>query len=492
LPDPSFAAYVRLLDYVGHAAEVLVALTALLVVWRQRNLSLRALRGIELGLFGLACALLALWQFRWFQSGHLRSFAGADRGRDAVLLASGGLTSPWLMLIMVYGTSIPNTGRRCAAVVTCMAVVPILLTLVVAYQDPLLRPALLVDFLPGNLLVWLLVAGAIAVYGSHRVSTLRREVFAARELGQYRLKRCLGAGGMGEVYLAEHRLLRRPCAVKLIRPERAGDASSLQRFEREVQTMATLKHWNTVEIYDYGRADDGTFYYVMEYLPGWNLDDLVERHGVLPAGRVVHVVRQLCAALREAHAVGLVHRDIKPGNIILCERGGVCDVVKLLDFGLVKTVAPRGGSSALTLEGIIVGTPDYMSPEQAQGKLQLDGRSDIYSLGAVMYYLLTGRAVFDHENVMRVIAAHITDPVLPPSVLQAEVPADLESVVLHCLQKDAGQRFASAEALAEAVNRCACAAHWSPEQAAAWWNEHPVPDAADPKESARSGATIPT
>src|SRR5262249_16201752 len=152
-------------------------------------------------------------------------------------------------------------------------------------------------------------------------------------------------------------------------------AGSLKRFEREVQAMATLKHWNTVDVYDYGRAEDGTFFYVMEYLQGWNLRDLVEHHGVLPPGRVVQILRQVCAALREAHAIGLVHRDIKPGNIILCERGGACDVIKLLDFGLVKTVAARG-DDGLTMEGAILGTPQYMSPEQAQGAHRVDGRSD--------------------------------------------------------------------------------------------------------------------
>ena len=203
----------------------------------------------------------------------------------------------------------------------------------------------------------------------------------ARQLGQYRLGRCLGAGGMGEVYLGEHLLLRRPCAIKLIRPERVGDPKNLQRFEREVRATATLTHPNTIQIFDYGHADDGTFYYVMEYLEGMTLEQLVTAHGPLPPARAIHCLRQLCGALREAHAIGLIHRDIKPGNVMVCERGGVPDVVKLLDFGLVLSLGGAQDGERLTQQGAISGTPAYMSPEQAEGREDLDLRSDIYSLG---------------------------------------------------------------------------------------------------------------
>src|SRR5207302_6745989 len=195
------------------------------------------------------------------------------------------------------------------------------------------------------------------------------------QLGQCRLVRRRGAGGMGEVYLGEHLLLRRACAIKLIRPDHAGDATNLSRFEREVQAMATLTHWNTVEIYDYGHATDGTFYYVMEYLPGLSLQELVDRHGPLPPGRAIHFLRQLCAALHEAHAIGLIHRDIKPSNVIACQRGGVYDVAKLLDFGLVvQTVnlPSQGDSDELTAHGTILGSPPFISPEQAKGKGPVD------------------------------------------------------------------------------------------------------------------------
>ena len=234
----------------------------------------------------------------------------------------------------------------------------------------------------------LVLSCVIAVWGVRTMGRLRRQAFEARQLGQYRLKQLLGAGGMGEVHLAEHVLLKRPCALKLIHPDKAGNPNTLARFEREVQATARLSHWNTVEIFDYGRTDDGTFYYVMEYLPGLNLHQLVEMFGPLPAERAIHLLMQTCDALSEAHAKGLVHRDIKPGNIFAANRGGVFDVAKLLDFGLVKPIADWG-DSAVTQDGMVAGSPLFMSPEQATAD-SVDARSDIYSLGATAYFLLHG------------------------------------------------------------------------------------------------------
>ena len=250
----------------------------------------------------------------------------------------------------------------------------------------------------------LLILAVGSTFGARTISRLRRQVAEARQLGQYRLRRRIGAGGMGEVYLAEHQLLKRPCAVKLIRPGDVADPKALARFEREVRLTATLSHPNTVEIYDYGRTEDGTYYYVMEYLPGLSLAELVERHGPLPPGRAVYLLRQVCGALREAHAAGLIHRDIKPSNIFAARRGGMDDVAKLLDFGLVLPAA-TAGAPHLSGEGQILGTPLFMSPEQATGGRELDERSDIYSLGAVAYYLLTGRPPFDEGDGMRLLIA---------------------------------------------------------------------------------------
>jgi eukaryotic-like serine/threonine-protein kinase len=278
---------------------------------------------------------------------------------------------------------------------------------------------------------------------------------------------------MGEVFLAEHELLKRPCAVKLIRPEVVFQAATIDRFEREVRINATLSHPNTVEIFDYGRTEDGTYYYVMEYLPGMSLEDVVERYGPLPPGRAVYLLRQVALALQEAHEAGLIHRDIKPSNIFAARRGGMDDVAKLLDFGLVRRAATA--SSARTSDDWqILGTPLYMSPEQATNSRPLDVRSDIYSLGAVAYFLLTGKPPFNAATAIEAIAAHARDPVVPPSQIRDQVPADLDAVVLRCLAKDPTERFPDAESLENALGRCLCASSWNKALARRWWNDSKV------------------
>jgi serine/threonine-protein kinase len=272
---------------------------------------------------------------------------------------------------------------------------------------------------------------------------------------------------MGEVYLAEHQLLKRPCAVKLIRPDRVTDPTALARFEREVRLTATLSQPNTVQVYDYGRTEDGTYYYVMELLEGLSLAELVDRHGPLPPGRAVYLLRQVCGALREAHAAGLIHRDIKPSNIFAARCGGLGDVAKLLDFGLVLP-SPGAVAPHLSEEGQILGTPLFMSPEQAMGGRPLDERSDIYSLGAVAYYLLAGRPPFEKGGGLGVMLAHVHDPVVPPSRVRPTIPEDLERVVLRCLAKDADDRFPDAASLERALGECACSGDWDQERASRW------------------------
>jgi serine/threonine-protein kinase len=317
-----------------------------------------------------------------------------------------------------------------------------------------------------------LVAALVGVYGTHIINAARREAFKARQFGQYQLLEKLGSGGMGEVYKAEHVLLKRPCAMKLIKPDSDADAAALARFETEVKATSKLTHWNTIEIYDYGHTEDGTFYYVMELLPGLSLEELIEHHGPLPPGRVVHLLRQVCGALQEAHDVGLIHRDIKPANIFSAQRGGVFDVAKLLDFGLVKERTARPGDEAASGYGSFSGTPLYMSPEQALAYEDVDGRADIYALGAVAYYLLIGKPPFSGMNVIQLLAAHAGGEVTPPTTVNAKVPADLERVVLRCLEKKAEDRFPDASTLGKALDACQCATDWTVEAAATWWSEN--------------------
>jgi eukaryotic-like serine/threonine-protein kinase len=440
-----------------HILIVLILTFLSLPLCRTCEVSLKKLRVAELLIFGLPAAFFVMLQHRVTLEDARRGFMSAP--------------SPfWLLLIFTYGMFIPNTWRRAALVIGGMALAPVVLIVVMMLAYPQVAAVMTTVGLIQHVLV-MLVASVASVFGTHLINTLRREAFEARQLGQYRLIAPLGAGGMGEVYLGEHRMLKRPCAIKLIRPEQAGDPRVLARFEREVQMTAKLSHWNTIEIFDYGRTDDGTFYYVMEYLPGLSLEHLLDRYGPMPAERVVHLLRQTCQGLREAHGIGLIHRDIKPGNVFTAQRGGLYDVAKLLDFGLVKPLAEMP-AARLTVDGAISGTPLFMSPEQARGQDNIDARSDIYSLGAVAYALLSGRAPFERSSPLEVMIAHARDEVAPPSQHQPDVPADLERVILRCLAKRPEDRFQDVESLEQALSECAAADQWTQERAAQWWQEH--------------------
>jgi serine/threonine-protein kinase len=297
---------------------------------------------------------------------------------------------------------------------------------------------------------------------------------------------------MGAVYRARHAMLRRPTAVKLLRPDRAG-AHEVLRFEREVQTTAQLSHPNTVAIYDYGRTPEGVFYYAMEYLEGIDLDALVSGFGPQPPGRVVQVLAQVAGALGEAHGVNLIHRDVKPGNVVLCQRGGAPDVAKVVDFGLVRDLASGPGASASGLD-LVTGTPLYLSPEAIRTPERVDGRSDIYALGAVGYYLLTGRHPFEGATVVEVCAHHLhTAPVPPSARLGRPVPADLEALLLACLEKDPARRPQDAGALEEALLACRCAGEWGEREARRWWRENAARvREARARPAQQSGSPLPT
>lgn len=374
----------------------------------------------------------------------------------------------WMAIIVGYGMFIPNTGRRCAVITTGIAVSPLIVIAAAGSLHPAIPGRSLALFL-AEMTMWMACAVAMAIYGSNKITVLHQEALAARKLGQYDLKQRLGGGGMGEVYLAEHVLLKRPCAIKLIRPDRAGNPSTVQRFLREVQVTATLTHPNTIQVFDYGQTDDGTVFYAMEYLPGLNLEQLVGRHGPLPPQRAIYVLRQICGALAEAHAVGLIHRDIKPSNVILCNRGGLYDVAKLLDFGLVR-MQSADPASGLTQDGLIFGTPAYMSAEQAFGKKELDARSDIYSLGALIWFLATGEPPFVRDGIVQTLAAHINELVSPLRSRHSEFPEDLDAIVQRCLAKDPAQRFRDVTSLEQALAECSLAAAWTRVEAEAWWN----------------------
>jgi len=320
---------------------------------------------------------------------------------------------------------------------------------------------------------YLLVGVAVVI--SHVVTTLGQQVAKAREMGSYQLGELLGRGGMGAVYKATHRMLARPAAIKLIRPEMLGTSDpadarlAVARFHREAEAAASLRSPHTVELYDFGVTDDQTLYFVMELLDGMDLESLVREHGPAPAGRVVHILGQVCASLEEAHVRGLVHRDIKPANIHVGRLGLVYDFVKVLDFGLVKPVADGSPEHSLTTQaGLIMGTPGYMAPEMTLGD-RVDGRADLYALGCVAYYLLTGQQVFDGDTAMQVIAKHLQAAPAPPSErVPFTVPPRLEQLVLACLAKKPEDRPQSA---AEVARRLALidVEPWTNTHAEAWW-----------------------
>jgi eukaryotic-like serine/threonine-protein kinase len=314
----------------------------------------------------------------------------------------------------------------------------------------------------------------------HRISRRLKE---AQELGSYNLVEKLGAGGMGEVWRAEHRLLARDAAIKLVRPELLGARTAdeaqntLRRFEREAQATAALKSPHTIQVFDFGITQDSTFYYVMELLAGRDLETLVREFGPLPASRTVYLLRQVCHSLADAHAHGLVHRDIKPANIYVCRMGLDYDFAKVLDFGLVKIrKRSNAADSLVTMGQDTTGTPAYMAPECILGDVEVDRRADVYALGCVAYFALTGSLVFEAENSMQMLMHHLhTEPTRPSERSELPIPRELDNLILACLQKDPALRPQNAGELLNMAYGCQCTDSWGQQDARQWWQTH-LPD----------------
>lgn len=435
----------------------------------------RRLRAVPSTLLRLGLLYEVVISFAIAGASHLWAFDGmvvSDFNVDRIGLS---YVAPWMLLFTILVPAPP--AEALVALVTSACAVPLLyLGQVAAGMAPALDA--------GQFVLVFVAPYAVSVGTSYVaariVHQLGVEVRHAHELGSYRLEALLGRGGMGEVWRASHRMLARKAAVKVIRREAlAHDATAaavaIARFEREAQVIASLTSPHTVQLYDFGTTEDGALFYVMELLNGVDLDAFVRRYGPLGAERVVHVLQQACASLAEAHRRGLVHRDIKPANIYLCRLGLAYDVVKVLDFGLVKQ-SPREGpaaDTALTRADVLAGTPAFMAPEMALNPLNVDGRADLYALGCVAFWLLTGRVVFEADTPTATLLAHVQgEPPAPSSAAEQDVPELLDRIVLDCLGKDPAARPATAEALSARLAAVPCQQPWTGDDAARWWEAH--------------------
>jgi serine/threonine-protein kinase len=437
-----------------HAATLLVELAAFLLCSRGPRLGVAALRAVDVGALWLVCLGFALQAVNALGSPQLEPTGPFPRATLLLILTN---------VVLARAVFVPSAAQWTAAVsAACALVVSALIALFPSGGGGASAHAAAIWSV-----MWAICAVVVAALTSRVIYGLRQEVREARRLGQYTLEAKIGEGGMGAVYRARHAMLRRPTAIKLLPPEKAGSAA-LERFEREVQLTARLSHPNTVAVFDYGRTPDGVFYYAMEYLDGADLHRIVRDDGPQPPGRVVHVLRQVASALAEAHGIGLIHRDVKPENVILCERGGIPDVAKVLDFGLVRDLEH---ASTHSRADVVQGTPLYLSPEAIRAPERVDARSDLYAVGAVGYYMLCGQPVFSGATLVEVCAHHLhTAPVPPSERLGRPLPEALETLLLACLDKDPARRPASATAFERRLAGLAEASSWSEDDARAWWD----------------------
>jgi eukaryotic-like serine/threonine-protein kinase len=374
------------------------------------------------------------------------------------------------ILILFFGMMAPGRpGRLLAAGLVAASMDPLGVWIAHLRGLPVPSPLnTMLMFLPNYVSAVLAVAPARILY------RLGRQLREVRALGSYQLVERLGEGGMGEVWLARHRLLARTAAIKLVRPEMLGGgdlaASTLSRFEREAQATAALTSPHTIRLFDFGLTDEGLFYYVMELLDGRDLESLVREFGPLPPARAMHLVRQVCRSLAEAHEKGLVHRDVKPANIYVCRMGLEYDFVKVLDFGLVKHEDPGESQTMLTLGVATMGTPAYMAPEVILGEPGVDRRVDVYAVGCVAYFLLTGEPVFDADTPMKVLMQHLQDEPIPPSRrAKHPIPSEIDDLVLACLRKNPNDRPAGVEAILDMARDCRTGESWDERTAKTWW-----------------------
>jgi serine/threonine-protein kinase len=457
-------------NFVQWGPPSIAIVFSLLVAWVIRSPRVSLSTAMRIGVvfqvvscFGIAIAELI----------DIRGYQG-----EAQFAAMHGLSwvAVWILLFTIV---IPSPPRRALiAALASIASLPITTLVLMRFNLTIMRPDS-VEIFFWMILPYLLVVG-MAYVGARVVYHLGSEVKRARELGSYHLEEKLGQGGMGEVWRARHRLLARPAAIKLMRTtsrngEPAGlSQDSVHRFEREAQVIASLRSPHTVNLFDFGVATDGSFYYVMELLEGLDTDKLVRRFGPLPASRVIHLLKQVCHSLSEAESHGLVHRDIKPANIFLCRYGEDYDFVKVLDFGIVKASpdSPTPISNQnLTADNALHGTPAFMAPEQVMGEA-VDGRADIYATGCVAYWLLTGQLVFDAPSPMGLLVHHTqSKPRRPSTRTELAIPTALDDLVLSCLAKDPAERPRSARELARRLSLLPGAGEWNDERAREWWEK---------------------
>jgi eukaryotic-like serine/threonine-protein kinase len=448
---------------LGHLAASSTMGLVWLVASRAR-LSRRSLGALDASIV-VACGFLSI--MTWNDEGQILQ----------VLLAL-------IVTVMIRAILVPSGPSR-TMLLTALAFLPTIVVCIVRHHPTTLLPGFSAEYqkqyMTLNTILWSVLGTTLATITSRVTYGLRKQVAEANELGQYILEEKIGGGGMGEVWRARHRLLIRPAAIKLIRPQVSGDPELLlRRFEREARATAALKSPHTVQLYDFGATDDGRLYYVMELLDGLDLDTLVRQYGPQPPERVVHILRQVCSSLQDAHANGLVHRDIKPANVVVSRAGTTFDFAKVLDFGLVKLDSARTVNEdavKLSSDGSTSGTPAFMAPETVLGVVDTDHRVDLYALGCVAYWLVTGKLVFAGKNVVEVMFHHAHTPAPRPSTrTELIIPTPLEELVMECLEKDPARRPASAEAVSTRLDAVSVESAWTVERAERWWAMHrPVP-----------------